>query len=139
VPPFLLDTDIFSLWAIGHPVVRARLAAHPAADDGVTVLTLDEALTGWQTALRRARTNDDRAAVYARMAATAGALRQLQVVTCNRTALDRYDVLRAQKLNVGNNDLRIAAIALEAGATVVTRNLRDFRRVPGLACEDWSA
>jgi tRNA(fMet)-specific endonuclease VapC len=73
------------------------------------------------------------------MAATAGALRQLQVVTCNRTALDRYDVLRAQKLNVGNNDLRIAAIALEAGATVVTRNLRDFRRVPGLACEDWSA
>jgi len=26
----------------------------------------------------------------------------------------------------------------EAGGIVVTRNLRDFRRVPNLVCEDWS-
>jgi tRNA(fMet)-specific endonuclease VapC len=138
VPPFLLDTDIFSLWAVSHPGVRARVAAHPPADVGITVLTVEEALTGWQTALRQAKSNDDRALTYGRMALTVAAIGQLQVVACNRAALDRYDVLRAQRLNVGSYDLRIAAIALEAGATVVTRNLRDFRRVPGLACEDWS-
>ena len=138
MPPFILDTDIFSLWAVGHPVVRARVAAHPPADVGISVLTVEEALTGWQTALRQAKTNDDRAVIYGRMALTAAAIGRLRVVACDRAAMDRYDALRAMRLNVGSYDLRIAAIALEGGVTVVTRNLRDFHRVPGLVCEDWS-
>ncbi len=43
-----------------------------------------------------------------------------------------------KKHNIGGNDLLIAATALESGATVVTRNLRDFGRVPGLLVIDWS-
>ncbi len=34
---------------------------------------------------------------------------------------------------------RIAAVVLEDGGTLVTRNLRDFRRIPNLAIEDWTA
>jgi len=53
-------------------------------------------------------------------------------------AIARQEGLRKLRLNVPRNGLRIAAIVLEAGGTLVTRNLRDFRRVPGLTCEDWS-
>jgi tRNA(fMet)-specific endonuclease VapC len=42
------------------------------------------------------------------------------------------------KLNVKRNDLRIAAVALELGAAVVTRNRHDFDRVQGPKIEDWS-
>ena len=42
------------------------------------------------------------------------------------------------KLGVKANDLRIAAIALENSAIVVTRNRIDFERVPELRIENWA-
>ena len=62
----------------------------------------------------------------------------LPIVTFSEAAIARYNALLAMKLNVGKMDLRIAAIALEEGATVVTRNLRDFQRVPELLCVNWA-
>lgn len=40
---------------------------------------------------------------------------------------------------IGEADLRIAAIAVSRGLTVVTANVRHFSRVPGLAVENWLA
>ena len=126
------------MWAAKSAVVQGHVVSHPASDVFTSVLTVEESLVGWLTALRRAKSNDQRAEIYDRMAASARAMSQLQIVSCSRDALHRYDVLIRQHLNVGGYDLRIAAIALEAGAIVVTHNLSDFRRVPGLICEDWS-
>ena len=39
---------------------------------------------------------------------------------------------------IGGNDMWIAAHALALGRTVVTANVREFERVPGLAVENWS-
>jgi len=49
-----------------------------------------------------------------------------------RTELERRGEM------IGPNDLIIAATVRAAGAVLVTHNLREFRRVPGLACEDWT-
>ena len=38
---------------------------------------------------------------------------------------------------IGNHDLFIAAHARSQGMTLVTHNVREFERVPGLRVEDW--
>jgi tRNA(fMet)-specific endonuclease VapC len=40
---------------------------------------------------------------------------------------------------IGHNDLLIAAHARALGLTLVTDNMREFSRVPGLAVENWLA
>ncbi|MGP0069812.1 MAG: type II toxin-antitoxin system VapC family toxin [Isosphaeraceae bacterium] len=46
--------------------------------------------------------------------------------------------LRLLKIRIGTMDLKIAAIVLVKDATLITRNLVDFRKVPGLKAEDWT-
>ena len=45
--------------------------------------------------------------------------------------------LEARGEPIGVEDVLIGATALEAGLRVVTRNVRHFRRIPGLAVESW--
>ena len=47
-------------------------------------------------------------------------------------AADQFDKLKARRLRIGTQDLKIACIALAHEATLLTRNLADFRQVPGL-------
>jgi tRNA(fMet)-specific endonuclease VapC len=53
-------------------------------------------------------------------------------------AIERYEELKQRNLKVKKTDLRIAAIVIEQDAVLVTRNARDFGRIPGLRIEDWS-
>ena len=50
-----------------------------------------------------------------------------------------FQRLRRTRLRMGTMDLRIAAIVLSREATLLSRNLADFARVPGLQVEDWTA
>jgi tRNA(fMet)-specific endonuclease VapC len=40
---------------------------------------------------------------------------------------------------IGARDCQIAAIAISLGFTVITRNTRDFQRIPDVKFEDWTA
>ena len=77
----------------------------------------------------------------ANRAALALLLANLQVVDFNAGVAVHYGriraVLEAAGTPIGPNDLLIAAHALSLGATLVTDNLREFARVPGLAVENW--
>ena len=49
-----------------------------------------------------------------------------------------FDDLVTQRVQIATMDLRIASIALSERFTLLTRNSRDFSKVPGLVIEDWT-
>ncbi len=75
---------------------------------------------------------------YALLKETFNRLSQANILDFDEAAFDSYNELLKQKIRVGTQDLRIAAIALSVNATVVTRNRRDFEKVPKLKIPDWS-
>lgn len=61
-----------------------------------------------------------------------------QLLDFSEQAVDRFEELKGQRLRISTMDLKIAAIVLTEGATLLSRNLRDFGKVPGLQVEDWT-
>src|SRR5947209_6138551 len=135
---FVLDTDILTLLRRQHPVVTGHAAAHPVADLALTVITVEEQISGWYSQLRRAKRKDALARAYQYLAETATFLSGWKILSFTEPAIDRYEQLKMLKINIGKDDLRIAAITLENAAILVTRNTRDFQRVPNLTLEDWT-
>ena len=102
------------------------------------MISVEEQLTGWYTALRRARRSQELVRIYRHITETVQFYSDLEIISFSEHAVAIYESLKRQRLNIGKMDLRIAAITLEHDACLVTRNLRDFQRVPGLQIEDWS-
>jgi tRNA(fMet)-specific endonuclease VapC len=64
-------------------------------------------------------------------------LGQSLILPYDGPAAAHFQILRQLKLGIGTMDTKIAAIVLANGAKLLSRNLRDFERVPGLDVEDW--
>jgi tRNA(fMet)-specific endonuclease VapC len=135
---YVLDTDMLTLLTEGHPAVTRRVRECPPEILAITVLTVEEQLSGWYTQVRKAKRPERLALAYRELARSVRFLSHLQILDYTEAAIQHYEQLRKQKIKIGRTDLRIAATVLEHRATLVTRNLRDFRRVPGLQVEDWS-
>ena len=135
---YLLDTDIATFWLHGHATVVATVQSHDIREIAIPVVVIEEIRDGWQAVIRQAKTSERMAFGYSELTAALDELRVFQLVTYTASAIDRHAVLKKQKLNVGGNDLKIAAVALDLSATVVTNNEQDFRRVPGLTVENWT-
>ena len=135
---YVLDTDHISLYQKSHPPVVARLKLVAPADLAVTVVSAEEQLRGWFDAIRQANSGERLQWAYLGLRQGIEYFNTIRVLDFTEAALRRYLALRAAKIRVGTQDLRIAAIVLALDGTLVTRNRRDFAQVPGLRIEDWT-
>jgi tRNA(fMet)-specific endonuclease VapC len=138
---YQLDTDHVSLLqrqgAIGSPL-EERLSRLAPDDYGTAVISYEEQFQGWAAQIARARTGAERLEAYAQLKANLRYFCGIAVWDYTPVAEAIFTRLKGAKLHVGTKDLRIAAIALANDATLLSRNLRDFSRIPGLDVEDWT-
>jgi tRNA(fMet)-specific endonuclease VapC len=134
---YILDTDHASLLQRNHPSVVRRVLATPEENLALTIVTAEEQLRGWLNSIHRA-SGDRLILAYARLHGALDYFRTVQIVDFSPAALAQFEELRRQKVRIGTKDLRIAAITLSRNNILVTRNAKDFSRVPGLVFEDWS-
>ncbi|MCE2466009.1 MAG: type II toxin-antitoxin system VapC family toxin [Dehalococcoidia bacterium] len=132
---YLLDTDILSnlLRRLPSMTLVAKIAATPQESQFTSSITLGELLYG---AHRLGPMSD---ALLKRLDMTL--VPNLPVIPFDADAARSYGEVRAELERkgtpIGDADLRIGAIALARGFTVVTGNVRHFNRIPGLPVENW--
>ena len=131
-PAKLLDTNICIYVARSRPVTVARRFTRAAPGSlGISIITWGELCFG------AAKSNDSSRAHSLLQQFS----RVVQVVPLTPEAGLHYGEVRASLQRagtpIGNNDLWIAAHALALGVPLVSNNVREFERVPGLKLENW--
>ena len=139
---FLLDTDhIGIIQTRAEPEfnrLSVRMGAHAREQFYFPIISFHEQMLGWNAYLGRARTTEGVIRAYAKFQKILADFSASQILPFDQAAGNSFDSLRSQRIRLATMDLRIAAIALSRGMIVLTRNLRDFRKVPGLQVEDWT-
>jgi tRNA(fMet)-specific endonuclease VapC len=138
---WVLDTDSLSLLERGNPKIQERLRQVNADSVAISIVTAEEKMKGRLAAINSLSGIErvDRLAIaYRALQSSIEDLQILPILPFSELAKDRYRDLLQQKIRVGSHDLRIAAIVLSVEGILVTRNRRDFEKVPGLQMDDWS-
>lgn len=136
---YLLDTDHLSLQQRGHPQLLTRLAKQSHEEIGTSVVTMEEMIRGRLALLHRSPAGEQRVSAYQRFRNTVELFNKVPLVAFDLPSERKFQELRALRIRVGSQDLRIAAVALTQGLIVLTRNAKDFGRVPDLSFEDWTS
>jgi len=131
---FMLDTDSCIALIKRKPAsILRRLTALAPGEAGLSAITLAELRYGVAKSSER-ETNGRALDEF---------LLPLEVADFDEPAAEIYGAVRAALERAGTPigplDTQIGAHALSLGAALVSHNVREFRRIPGLAVVDWLA
>jgi tRNA(fMet)-specific endonuclease VapC len=138
--PVILDTDHLTILQRQGPEANrlvGRLDQLAADDIATTIVSFQEQVQGWLAFLNQARREEQILRAYWELERLRRSFQKMNVLPFAEVANEQFKSLRKQCPRLGTLDLRIASIALTTDARLLSRNLRDFRQVPGLLVEDW--
>ena len=116
----------------------AHIAQVQRTDLAFCIISFHEQVLGCNVYLAQAKKSSDVIRGYQRFDRVLSAFAAAPVLPFDGQASAVFDSLVAQRVRIATMDLRIASIALSQNLTVLTRNARDFGKVPGLVIEDWT-
>jgi tRNA(fMet)-specific endonuclease VapC len=136
----LVDSDHLSVLIDRRDARHGRLAGRLAEvrdDVLIPVVAMEEHLRGWLAQIQRLRDPLKLVGPYGRLVQLVSFLGEWETAGWTEDAAAEFSALRASRVRIGTQDLRIASIALVNDALLLSANLRDFEQVPGLQVEDW--
>ncbi len=138
----VLDTDVLSITQVRtgevYERLRVRLNTISPGSLYITIVTLEEQMRGWLSYISRAKSMAQQIQAYQRLQAFLDDIRLRPVLPFDDRAAAEFQRLRKAKIRIGTMDLKIAAIVLSRDATLISRNLADFRQVHGRRVEGWT-
>jgi tRNA(fMet)-specific endonuclease VapC len=120
-----------------HATLLARMRASLDRRFATTAISVEEQMRGWLSLIHRVTDAHKQIPLYDRLLAMFEFFREWEVLRFDAPAADQFEQLRAQRVRIGVQDLKIAATALANDALLLSANLKDFRRVPDLRVESW--
>lgn len=134
------DTDLLTEILAGNPAYAERIAQVPVAEQAAPIVAIEEIIRGRLNMIRQAEAGKARISIeraYALFEQTLDDLREVKVLSFTEAADTLLKEWRKKKIRGSTHDLRIGASCVIHSATLVTRNRRDFEKVPGLSVEFW--
>ena len=135
---YVLDTNIITYHQRMDITVTRRIQQTDPGEVATTIVTLYEQLRGRLALVNRKQSEASLIKAFEELRSTHFYYCKVQVLQFDAAAAVEYRSLLQQKIRIGVQDLRIAAIVLAHKATLITSNLRDFQQIPDLQIADWS-
>src|SRR5262249_16545217 len=104
---------------------------------GTTIISVEEQWRGWFAVVARHRDVRRQVKPYRELVELSKFQSGWTILPFDDAAADRFEQLRAARVRIRSMDLNIASIALVHDALVLSANLQDFQKVPGLRVETW--
>ena len=139
---FLMDTDHITILqrqsGAEFIALSRRIGRHSLADLAFSVVSFHEQILGCNNYINRARAAEEVVRGYGMLDRTLRSYSTAPVLPFDSDAAELFDGLGSKRLRVATMDLRIASIAISRSLTLLTRNVSDFGKIPGLMTEDWT-